>query len=354
MTLLPVMSVGVLVLAVVVALALVWWPQPGPQPSLRTRVRRTLLVAAVLVASLRPGLPGAEVRASASELNVFFVVDTTTSSMAEDFGTDPRMSGMRADITAISGRMAGARFALITFDQAAVLRMPLTSDGAAVAAAAETMLPETSAWSRGSSVTAAGPLLQQTLARVAAAHPERARAVFYLGDGEQTSGSPPAALGVDQSLVNGGAVLGYGTTSGGQMHETGVPGSRADAGWLLDPSTGKPAVSVIDEGQLGSIAQQLGVPYLHRSPGESVDAVLGLVDLTGLDRVTVAQDGPLSAGREEFYWIALLAVAGLVAWEVGLALARLWGLRRPRRARGIPEDGGIPADRDGHEEKVRS
>lgn len=323
MTLLPVMSVGVLVLAVVVALALVWWPQPGPQPSLRTRVRRTLLVAAVLVASLRPGLPGAEVRASASELNVFFVVDTTTSSMAEDFGTDPRMSGMRADITAISGRMAGARFALITFDQAAVLRMPLTSDGAAVAAAAETMLPETSAWSRGSSVTAAGPLLQQTLARVAAAHPERARAVFYLGDGEQTSGSPPAALGVDQSLVNGGAVLGYGTTGGGQMHETGVPGSRADAGWLLDPSTGKPAVSVIDEGQLGSIAQQLGVPYLHRSPGESVDAVLGLVDLTGLDRVTVAQDGPLSAGREEFYWIALLAVAGLVAWEVGLALARL-------------------------------
>ena len=94
MTLLPVMSVGVLVLAVVVALALVWWPQPGPQPSLRTRVRRTLLVAAVLVASLRPGLPGAEVRASSSELNVFFVVDTTTSSMAEDFGTDPRMSGM--------------------------------------------------------------------------------------------------------------------------------------------------------------------------------------------------------------------------------------------------------------------
>ena len=334
MTVFAVLPVGTLVLAGVLALALIWWPQPGVQPGLAARLRRTLLVGALLVASVRPGLPGADVRASASDLNVFFVVDTTTSSMAEDFGTDPRMSGMRADITAISGRMAGARFALITFDQTAVLRMPLTSDGAAVAAAADTMLPETSAWSRGSSVSVAGPLLQQTLARVAQAHPERARLVFYLGDGEQTSGKAPAPLGVDPALVNGGAVLGYGTSAGGQMHETGVPGSRADAGWLVDPSTGKPAVSVIDESQLSALAQQLGVPYVHRSPGDGVDAVLGQVDLSGLDRVSAGEDGPLSGSREEFYWIALLAVAGFVAVEVGVALTRLWGLRRRRPAAG--------------------
>jgi Ca-activated chloride channel family protein len=366
MTLLPVMSVGALVLAAVVALGLVWWPQPGAQPGLATRARRTVLVAAILVASVRPGLPGAEVRASATDLNVFFVIDTTTSSMAEDFGSDPRMAGMRADITALSGRMAGARFALITFDHTAVLRMPLTSDGAAVASAAETLLPETSAWSRGSSVTVAGPLLGKTLARVAQTHPERARLVFYLGDGEQTSGKAPDALGVDPALVNGGAVLGYGTSTGGQMHETGVPGSRADAGWLLDPNTGKPALSVIDETQLGSIAAQLGVPYLHRSPGDSIDAVLDQVDLSGLDRVSVGEDGPLSGSREEFYWIALLVVAGLVAWEVGVALSRLWGLRHPRRSRGSVADrdvdrgrgeaaeGGIPAGRAGLDGRVPS
>jgi hypothetical protein len=102
----------------------------------------------------------------------------------------------------------------------------------------------------------------------------------------------------------------------------------------VDPSTGKPAVSVIDESQLSALAQQLGVPYVHRSPGDGVDAVLGQVDLSGLDRVSVGEDGPLSGSREEFYWIALLAVAGLVAVEVGVAMARLWGLRRRRPVAG--------------------
>ncbi len=329
LSLLPVASWAVLVLGTVVGLALVWWPQPGSaDPGAGVRIRRTLLVVCLLAAALRPGVPGADVRASATDLNVFFVVDTTTSSVAEDFGGKTRLSGMRADIKAISGRMAGARFALVTFDRTAVLRMPLTTDGAAVAAAADTMLPETSAWSRGSSVTVAGPTLQQVLARTAKAHPERARVVFYLGDGEQTSGTPPAPLGVDRALVNGGAVLGYGTSAGGRMRQTGVPAST-DPGWLIDPGTGQPAVSVIDEGQLGSVAQQLGVSYVRRAPGDPVEAVLDLVDLTGLDRVTAGEDGPLSGSREEFYWIPLLVVVALVAWELGGILAGLWRLRRP-------------------------
>ncbi len=333
MTISPVLSWPATAAFVIAASALIWWPQPGGAAGAWARVRRTILVGLLLAAALRPGIPGADVRASSSDLNVIFVVDTTTSAMALDYDDQPRLAGMRSDIKEICGRLAGARFALVTFDREAVLRMPLTSDGAAVAAAADTIMPETSAWSRGSSVTVAGPLLKRTLARIAQTHPQRARLVFYLGDGEQTSGEPPAPLGVDPSLVNGGAVLGYGTSAGGQMRQTGVPGSRADD-WLLDPGTGKPARSVIDEAQLGAIAGALGVPYHHRAPGESIDAILASMDLTGLDRPTASQDGALSASREEFYWIGLLGVAALVAWEVGLALARLWSLRRPHRRQG--------------------
>ena len=50
--------------------------------------------------------------------------------------------------------------------------------------------------------------------------PERGRVVFYLGDGEQTAADPPTPFDIDKRLINGGAVLGYGTTEGGRMKAT--------------------------------------------------------------------------------------------------------------------------------------
>ncbi len=230
---------------------------------------------------------------------------------------------------AISGQLAGARFALITFDRGAVLRMPLTTDGAAVAAAADTMLPEASVWSEGSSVTTAGPMLQETLEHAQATHPERARAVFYLGDGEHTAADEPAPLGVDPGLVNaGGAVLGYGTSAGGRMQET---GGLSRPIWVRDPATGDPARSVIDETRLADLADQMGVAYVHRSPGESIDRVVETVDQPSIREASVSEDGPLVGSRTEFYWMLALVAAGLLAIEAGIALSRLWQLRRPAR-----------------------
>ncbi len=330
MSVLPVANGALLGLLTVAGLALVWWPEPTGQPSLVARMRRTLLVVLLLSAALRPGLPGgAMVRTNPSDLNVVFVVDTTTSCVAEDHGSGTRLAGMKSDIAAIAGQLAGARFALISFDRSAVLRMPLTTDGAAVASAAETLLPETSSWSQGSSVTVAGPLLSQVLERAATAHPERPRVVFYLGDGEHTAATPPQAMGVDPALISaGGAVLGYGTAAGGRMHRTGVVGATSPD-WVLDPSTGEPARSVIDEARLRDIAGQLGLGYVHRGSGEGVDGVLDLVRRDAAHQVAVAEDGPLSATRAESYWALLLLAMALVAWEAGVALQRLWALRRP-------------------------
>ena len=49
------------------------------------------------------------------------------------------------------------------------------------------------AYSKGSSVTAAGKLLTERLRAARDSHPERPRLVYYLGDGEQTSAAAPAA-----------------------------------------------------------------------------------------------------------------------------------------------------------------
>jgi len=261
-------------------------------------------------------VPGGSVAVTATDLDVFFVVDTTSSTMAQDYDGDrPRLDGVRADVAAIAAGLPGSRFSLLTFDHETVTRLPLTTDSQALTTAMDVLQVETSTYSQGSSITVAGPDLDATLQRDRQAHPDRTRLVFYLGDGEQTAAANPTPFAFDTDLVGGGAVLGYGTARGGQMKETGT----GRDGLITDPTTGAPAVSTIDEQALKDIAQQLAVPYLHRTSPQ---------DAPALDAVRLAQSGAVSstatssaAGRSELYWVALLLLAAVAAWEVAATLA---------------------------------
>ena len=267
------------------------------------------------IAALRPAVPGDEVNTSAANLNVYFVVDTTSSIIAEDYGNErPRMAGVRADIAAITEVLPGARYSVITFDQATRVRLPLTTDSNALEAALETLLPEPSEYSRGSSVTAADERLGRMLEQAQERTPERGRVVFYLGDGEQTATEPAAPFTVDRRLVDGGAVLGYGTTEGGRMKAT---RSRFDTTttYIIDPTTGEDARSVIDEGDLRGIGKQLGLPYVHRQSGDSIAPAVAGVDLDRFGASDEVEAQRVRA-RQELYWPLLIGVAGLAVWEL--------------------------------------
>jgi Ca-activated chloride channel family protein len=291
----------------------------------RPWILRGLLALCLVGAVWRPGIPGAEARGAASDLNVFFVVDLTTSSAAEDYGGRPRLEGMKADMAAIADRLAGAKFAVIAFDTKGSVRMPLTRDTAALEATADVMRPAYYLYSKGSSISAGADVLRARLEASAHDAPERARLVFYLGDGEQTSAQPAAPFGIDRGLVSGGAVLGYGTASGGRMLEN-SPRESENTGYIQDPASGGDAVSRIDEDALRDIAGQLDLPYVHRAPGADLDPALA-----------EAQPGSLKAseesglfGRFELYWVFALAGFALALAEIvrsGRALAQLWPLR---------------------------
>ena len=187
--------------ALVLCLAL-WQLQPphsrdrtqGPpggagHPGRRAWLRRTAVVVLVAAAVLRPGLPGGTVQAASADLNVFFVVDTTTSMVAEDYGGEaPRLEGVRKDIKAIAEKLPGARFSVITFDTTAHVRMPLSTDTLALETITDVLEPQVTAYAKGSSITAAKRVLAERLAAARDSHPGRPRLVYYLGDGEQTSG----------------------------------------------------------------------------------------------------------------------------------------------------------------------
>lgn len=282
--------------------------------------RRGLLVALLLVALVRPGLPGGSAEAAVTDLNVFFVVDTTTSMVAEDYGDSlPRLGGVRQDIMAVAEELPGARFSVITFDTTGHVRMPLTTDTLALETITAVLEPQVTSYAKGSSITAAREVLVERLTASRTSHPGRPRLVFYLGDGEQTSAGAPGSLHPGNGLVDGGAVLGYGTAAGGRMREnTGeFDGGGQDAPYVRDGS--RDAVSRIDEGRLREIASQLGVPYVHRAAGDPTEAMLERAR-PGVPRH--AADGGSLVGRTELYWIFAAGAFVLALAEAALVIRR--------------------------------
>ena len=324
------------------ALCVGLWRLQGIHLRSRAWLRRGALVLLVLAAVLRPQLPGGSVQAASSDLNVFFVVDTTTSMVAEDYGNaKPRLEGVRKDIMAIAEQLPGARFSVITFDTTAHVRMPLSTDTLALQTVTDVLEPQVTAYAKGSSITAARQVLSERLAQARDSHPARPRLVYYLGDGEQTSGREPKAMKVDGGLVAGGAVLGYGTSGGGRMKEnTGLeddggagaagPPGTAGGGYVQDhrPGSAGDALSVIDEGRLRTIAGQLGVPYVHRTADAPASDMMQQAHPARVE--PAAGDASLPAGTE-LYWV-FAAGAFLLALPETTSLVRQFR-RLPRTGR---------------------
>ncbi|MCP1414303.1 VWA domain-containing protein [Paenarthrobacter sp. A20] len=338
MTFAPIIPWPLLVLAIVAVLALTvlaftpWGRvrrgRSQPQRSMRPAAFRCAAVVLLLLAAMRPGWAGGQAQTAASDMDVFFVVDTSTSMAAEDYnGTQTRLAGATQDVMAIAKELAGAKFALITFDNKANLRMPLTRDATALQTAMTTLQPQNARYATGSSVTGASQLLKEKLATATEQHPGRPALVFYAGDGENTSAERPSAM--DAANVAGGAVLGYGTIQGGRMKET----SDTDAGYLKDRSSdsARDAVSRIDEGQLRTIADQLHVPYTLRNGTGATSDMLGKAQPGAL----TITDGD-TPGRIELYWLLAMVAFLLALHEPLRHLAALINLRTPARKEPSP------------------
>lgn len=293
---------------------------------------RLLLVLLCFAALLRPGLPGGTSTTLATDTDVVLVVDTTASIVAEDWdGDHPRLDGVRADVSRIIERYPGARFALITFDAAAQVRLPLTTDTSAVASSMDVLSPEVTRNSRGSSIGVAASLLRQTLVAAAESGADRSRMVFYFGDGEQTVPSDPESFAESAKYVDAGAVLGYGTEAGGPMRVTSGRLDASDGGYI--EYDGERAKSVVDPANLDRIADQLGVTAQLRSA--DTDLTLPQAPASSVDYSEAGVAGSVI----ELYWIPALGVIVLLGLEVARATTGIVRMRAlappsPRRPKG--------------------
>lgn len=275
--------------------------------------RRRLVLALVLVAvALRPVVGTSTTVSYSSGVDVVIMIDRTASMAAEDHaGGRTRLEGMKDDLARLVASVEGSRFAVVVFDNGARVALPYSTDAAAVVSLADAIGWREAAFGTGSDIAAGVPVAQALLERSHAERPEVGRYLVYVGDGEQTIEAPPGSFAPLSPFVDGGLVLGYGTASGGVMREREGSDTYVTHG-------GERATSVIDQDNLRRIAEEVGVPYRHRT----ADTDLSL-PVSGAVLVPTERRDPRGF---ELYWV-LAGVALLV-----LAVDLWDGLGRLRRA----------------------
>lgn len=333
----PVLNPVLIALLCAPIVALVIWVLVRPSQTAGHRAlwaMRLILVLACFAMLLRPGIPGGTTQSLATDTDIVLVVDTTASIVAEDWGDgEPRLDGVRSDVQALVAEYPGARFALITSDAAAELRMPLTTDTTALLGSMEVLRPEVTRQSQGSSIGVAAALLSETLASAAESSPDRSRMVFYFGDGEQTVEAEQESFSSSAKYTDSGAVFGYGTPEGGPMRVT--SGVLADTGSEYIQYQGADALSVIDETNLETIATELGVTYERRT-AESAPTFPEAPTVT----TNYAESGEVG-NVTELYWVAALVIMGILGIELARAATLVAQLRRLRAPRNPSRKGGV-------------
>lgn len=288
---------------------------------------RACVFALLLVALARPSFSGAPVPQIIEKADIFFVIDRSASMSAEDFDQQrPRIDGARTHLAELAERSSGARFSVVGFSTKAHIMLPLTDNTEALGSALEVLSVEPTFASRGSSIAAGRPVLDKLLKRSKARHgQERQRFVVYVGDGEQTTGEPAQSFGGLRTLVDGGLVLGYGTSEGGRMRETSTIGDSTKASFISGPD-GAPAVSKINESNLKKIAADLGATYQHMASGTDV----GRLSAELRSSMSKAEQRGATKSYRETYWLPMAGAALLIALELGLLSRRAAVARRSR------------------------
>ena len=125
--------------------------------------------------------------------------------------------------------------------------------------------------------------------------------------------------------VDGGAVLGYGTTKGGPMPN--AEDLTNDDGFIQDPSTGTTAVSHEDPKTLAALAKQLGVRFVQRSSPGGMDAIADSFKSS----YVAASSAEDAVAAHDLTWVFGLILLGLVLLELRDGWRAAWTSRKVLR-----------------------
>ena len=310
---LPVILIAPALLALFVIILFFSARKKAPRPQKFFRMLRVAgIFALIFLVNLRIQHKRYDFDVELKNIDILFVLDTTISMWADDAnGYDTRMEQAVADCNYIMEEMAGSNFGLIRFDNRAQILAPFTQDRNNVRDALSTIKMPDTFYAKGSSLNTPLPEMEDLLLS-SSEKSERTTVLFFLSDGEITDGSNLDSYEFLETYVDAGAILGYGTLSGGNMTDAN------NYGHITDPDTGDLAISYLDEENLRLIASDLRVDYIHmRAPG---DLSYLLSSIRAGSTTSVGEDE--AAVYDDTYFYYVIPLVALLLWELFLFIRK--------------------------------
>ena len=276
-------------------------------------IRQIIAIVLVFLINLRIMVPSNNVSSSSQTLDtyVLFVVDDTISMLARDYdGDTERLTAVKKDCSDIIDELDGAKFAVISFNNNANLVSPFTNNSQYAKDVIGSLYPIEEMYAEGTSMNVSIDMMTDTLKR-AREKADGNVVVFFISDGEITNEEKLKSFKSAAKYVDGGAVLGYGTSEGGNMY---VKSYYTDREELLEDTSSyprKPAVSVIDEKNLKSIASDIDVKYINMNDSTNIDSTISKIKK---ESVSESKDGKVT-GYADIYYIFAAMLVVVMMWE---------------------------------------
>ncbi len=266
---------------------------------------RVAIASLAFIISLRPMREeyGAEVQLS--NLDVLFVLDSTLSMWADDGPHGTRFEAAQEDIEEIMDGLTGANFALITFQNRSTVLAPFTQDEDTVLGLLRSIQVPDRYYLKGSSMDTPYYDIESML--ISSDRKEnRQTIVFFFSDGEVTKPTDtPFDYESLAELVDGGAVIGYGTDEGGIIKD--------EFGVVYNTQTYEKAISYIDEDGLEEMAEGLGIEYIHRKKNTILTPLITQIKASS-GTITEQRDDYITYHDTHFKYVPYLA--GLLVLEL--------------------------------------
>lgn len=272
-------------------------------------IRQIIIVVLLFAINIRPMYLDKNTLVQRQKLDayVIFCVDSTISMLAEDYdGNHTRLSGAKADMYHIVDRLDGAQFSIIGFNNDARVLTPFTSDATYVKTIIDAIYPIPSVHATGTNIS----VCQRTLESVI----DEARTlgegdiyVFFITDGENTDDNRLRSFEGLEEDIAGGAVMGYGTQAGGQMHYTNSTNGTTSV--IMDGNN--PALSHINEDNLEQIASDLGISYVHMVTTSNLNSTLNPIR----NQINEEPEDEMKDSYTDMYYWFVLPLSVLIGYE---------------------------------------
>ena len=273
-------------------------------------IRQIIIVVLLFVINLRPMVESGEIPSVTQNVDVLFVVDNTISMLAEDYdGDGRRIDAVKEDCMYIANELPAANYSVIILGNEAEKAIPYTNDINMLEQVIHSLNGQTKLYARGTSLNSAVEIMKDDLDN----ERENYQIVFFISDGEMNSEENLASFDKLKEYIDDGAVLGYGTASGGPMQVVSYPGDDSPPEYIYEDYYYKnKALSKIDEKNLNQIASDMGIEYIHMTKqtqiNDKLDDIKSAINELGYENGT-------QKGYKDIYYFFVIPLVLLLIFD---------------------------------------